>query len=98
MNDFIRRKAALDTPVRMVSEGLDWIPVYHIKNLPSAWILCSERLPETGQEVLIWYYNRPYIAWHDGEEWRTDDFSIGADERPLAWFPLPEPYEGEQHE
>lgn len=36
MNDLIDRQAALDAPVKMVSEGLDWIPVYHIKGLPSA--------------------------------------------------------------
>lgn len=36
MNDLIRRKDAIDSPVKMVSEGLEWIPVYHIKELPSA--------------------------------------------------------------
>lgn len=35
-NDLISRQAAIDSPVRMVSEGLEWIPVYHIKELPSA--------------------------------------------------------------
>ena len=36
MIDNISRQAALNSPVTMVSEGLDWIPAYHIKNLPSA--------------------------------------------------------------
>lgn len=35
-NDLIRRQDAIDSPVKMVSEGLEWIPVYHIKELPSA--------------------------------------------------------------
>ena len=36
MSDTISRAAAIDAPVKMVSEGLEWIPVYHIKELPSA--------------------------------------------------------------
>jgi len=36
MSDLISRQAAIDAPVKMVSEGLEWIPVYHIKELPSA--------------------------------------------------------------
>lgn len=36
MSDLIDRQAAIDAPVKMVSEGLDWIPVYHLKDLPSA--------------------------------------------------------------
>ena len=36
MSDLISREAALNSPVTMVSEGLDWIPAYHIKNLPAA--------------------------------------------------------------
>ena len=36
MDDLISRQAAIDAPVKMVSVGLDWIPMYHIKGLPSA--------------------------------------------------------------
>ena len=36
MDRLISLQAAIDAPVKMVSEGLDWIPVYHIKGLPSA--------------------------------------------------------------
>lgn len=35
-NDCISRRAAIDAPVKMVSEGIEWIPVYHLKDLPSA--------------------------------------------------------------
>ena len=34
--DTISRQAAIDAPVKMVSEGIEWIPVYHLKDLPSA--------------------------------------------------------------
>ena len=34
--DAISRQAALNSPVAMVSDGLDWIPAYHIKGLPPA--------------------------------------------------------------
>ena len=36
MSDLIDRQAAIDAPVKMVSEGIEWIPVYHLKSLPSA--------------------------------------------------------------
>ena len=36
MDRLISLQAAIDAPVKMVSEGLDWIPVYHINGLPSA--------------------------------------------------------------
>lgn len=43
--DTISRQAALNSPVTMVSEGLDWIPAYHIKELPSAQPEQLERCP-----------------------------------------------------
>ena len=36
MDRLISLQAAIDAPVKMVSEGIEWIPVYHIKGLPSA--------------------------------------------------------------
>ena len=36
MSDLIDRQAAIDASVKMVSEGIEWIPVYHLKSLPSA--------------------------------------------------------------
>lgn len=46
MSDLIDRQAAIDAPVKMVSEGLDWIPVYHLKDLPSVE-------PETKQQATV---------------------------------------------
>ena len=57
MRDLIDRQSAIDAPVKMVSEGLDWIPVYHIKDLPSAQ-------PERKKGK--WIYRRS-IGW--GETW-----------------------------
>ena len=36
MDRLISLQAAIDAPVKMVSEGIEWIPVYHIRALPSA--------------------------------------------------------------
>ncbi len=36
MGDLISRQEALKSPVKMVSEGLEWIPAFHIKYLPPA--------------------------------------------------------------
>ena len=50
MIDMISRQDAIDSPVKMVSEGLEWIPVYHIKELPSAEL---ERLTDDFETIRI---------------------------------------------
>ena len=108
MDDLISRQAALDEgdewidtfdgdgdtdirrALRLFKIGL--------KRLPSAqpaqrWIPCSERLPKKNEQVLVYMFvASPYIAWHDGVNWCTEDFTVDKDEEPLAWMPLPEPY------
>ena len=34
--DCISKQDAINAPIKMVSEGLEWVPVYHLKELPSA--------------------------------------------------------------
>ena len=69
------------------------------------WILCSERLPDEGKEVLISYdYDsfdiemtpKRYLGvmigyYEDSEWWSSDEWTDGV----TAWYPLPEPWEGE---
>ena len=56
------------------------------------WIPVEERLPETNEEVLVYLWHRPYIAWVDSEgQWETNDFYIVFDDVPKAWMPLPSP-------
>lgn len=35
----------------------------------------------------------PYIAWIKNGRWYTEEFEIDREYEPLAWMPLPEPYE-----
>lgn len=73
------------------------------------WILCSERLPETDDDVLCWYEytitegirigekNQTYgIGWYSKfmSRWNWD-YIYGNGCRILAWMPLPKPYEEE---
>ena len=73
----------------------------------TAWIPCSERLPEEpfGCLVTVWDTNPvtmdefenilPYFVGWDGEQWNDAD----GEQCPfevIAWMPLPEPYKGEQ--
>ena len=58
------------------------------------WIPCSERLPKKDEEVLVYLFgDSPYIAWHDGVNWCTEDFTVDKDDEPIAWMPLPKAYE-----
>lgn len=61
------------------------------------WILCSERLPYSQEDVLcdddgrvtIGYYTDEEVGWHDTHSYRI---------YPTAWMPLPEPWKGEKEE
>lgn len=57
------------------------------------WIPCSERLPEEDGYYLVtnskWGAPLRQIAL-----WMTDGWS--SDNKPVAWMPLPEPYEEER--
>ena len=64
---------------------------------PNEWVSVEERLPEVGQEVLVYWWNTSQKAEHfelthyDGDHW----FLLDNTERPwivvVAWMPLPEP-------
>lgn len=56
------------------------------------WIPVSERLPKNGEQVLVYLFgDSPYIAWYStkDEKWRTNEFTLTADEEPKEWLPLP---------
>ena len=64
---------------------------------PNEWVSVEERLPEVGQEVLVYWRNTSQKAEHfelthyDGDHW----FLLDNTERPwivvVAWIPLPAP-------
>ena len=65
------------------------------EDVPSAdaeWILCSERLPEKDELVLVTVWNDVTIAWRNiygGWESAEDMYEKGD---VTAWMPLPKPY------
>ena len=75
-----------------------------LRELPPAqpeqkWIPCSERLPEDGTEVFVYLYHNPkspYIAWIEDSRWYTEEFEVDREYEPLAWMPLPEPYQNKE--
>ncbi len=68
----------------------------------SGWILCSERLPEVNQVVLVTYEDR-YIGGcfgvctgqyiHSLGEWDIDDYMSADDFKCIVWRELPAPYQ-----
>lgn len=64
---------------------------------PNEWVRVEDRLPEVGQEVLVYWRNTSKKAEHfelthyDGDHW----FLLDNTERPwivvVAWMPLPAP-------
>ena len=73
--------------------------IQHVPTLtpPNEWVSVEERLPEVGQEVLVYWRNTSQKAEHfelthyDGDHW----FLLDNTERPwivvVAWMPLPAP-------
>ena len=76
--------------------------LYIVENMPTLtqpneWVGVDDRLPEVGQEVLVYWRNTSQKAEHfelthyDGDHW----FLLDNTERPwivvVAWMPLPAP-------
>ena len=74
----------------------EWLKELKELREQTKWIPCSERLPEDCTEVFVYLFDnsRPHIVWIEDTHWYTEDFEIERENEPVAWMPLPEPYQG----
>ena len=106
MAEYIEREAAV---MRLMQDGCSAKNIQSIMELPAVsvpqWISVKDRLPEDGEDVLIWYeyfrygsYNRMYktyeIAYQYDGFWSGVN-PLGQKARVFAWMPLPEPPKGD---
>lgn len=107
MAEYLERETAV---MRLMQDGCSAKNVQTIMTLPAVaipqWISVKDRLPEDGENVLIWYeyfrygsYNRMYttyeIAYQYNGHWAGAGCSLGQKARVFAWMPLPEPPKGD---
>lgn len=63
------------------------------------WISVEEKLPDENTDVLIQFKNNMGVGFYDDGDWavNTGDGMYSEidwnEEKPIAWMPLPEPYE-----
>ena len=78
-----------------------------LESIPSAeperkWIPVSEALPDEYIDVLLQFPHTMAVGYHEDGFWNIitcDDLYSGLDEKdekPIAWMPLPEAYQGER--
>lgn len=100
---------ALDSYCELNEEGKTAfrmaITALNCSEIPNRWIPCSERLPQSYVDVLVWFeyyrygsYNRLYQTYGIGtysenyESWTINHESGWHKLRVIAWMPFPEPY------
>lgn len=109
MAEYIKREALLEKLLDPELFNVTPKILQIVNDAPSVsvpqWISVKDRLPEDGENVLIWYeyfrygsYNRMYktyeIAYQYDGFWSGVN-PLGQKARVFAWMPLPEPPKGE---
>lgn len=101
MSDLISRQQAMALRfTRAINEdGIVYVPLGEylkgIKSLPSVqqWIPCDEHLPKKDNRYLV--TNDGWGEWIvDWNAWVNGQWLYNSE--PIAWMPLPEPYQGEK--
>ena len=66
------------------------------------WIPCSKKKPKIGIDVLIRFERNCAVGFYSNGSWNINSGNgyytglVSSEDQPIAWKPLPEPWEGEQ--
>lgn len=88
----VDRSNALIMAIKALGKDID---------VPSKWIPLEEKMPDTNVDVLLQFKSNMGVGFYEDGDWaiNTGDgiYSlIGyGEEKPIAWMPLPDPWEGE---
>ena len=100
-DDLISRQALCEYALNQKDKS---VTPNDIMRFPSAqsephWIPLEEKMPDTNVDILLQFKSNMGVGFYEDGDWaiNTGDgiySSIGyGEEKPIAWMPLPEPYQ-----
>lgn len=92
----------LEIEKKITSKAIARVKELSKKQKENDWIPCSKKKPKVGVDVLIRFEHNCAVGFYSNGNWNINSgngYYTGlteSEDQPVAWMPLPEPWEGEQ--